>query len=279
MDKKYLKLIIALSLAVAGSSCSSSDQPQQPDQDTAAVAPEDQPAEEVDAPFSYKKDTIERKFKTITVTMNVDFAKDGNEKLVKNINEYINKELGNHYKKEITDTKEVLAFYANYQLDKMREVWEEGANFTYDIRVLFSHETENYVSYTSSFFEYTGGAHGIAGNDGATFRKSDGQQLTWDMFNTQGNEFKQILKEGIKGYFEDAIGHKIKSDEDFKSYLLDIKDVNNLPLPSAKPYINKKGLVIHYGQYEIAPYASGQPEFVMPLANARKILKEPGFLF
>ncbi|MBP3716113.1 MAG: DUF3298 domain-containing protein [Paludibacteraceae bacterium] len=282
MSKKNFVIAIVAGMALAGSSCSSGNDQNQPKQeDTVSIAPEDQPAEEVDAPFSYKSDSIERKFKnSATSKISADFAKDGNKNLVKNINTYINDELGGKYKKEIEDTKDVLAFYANLQLDQMKEDLTDNIEYVYERRVLFNHETENYISYTSFLYTYTGGAHGASNSDGATFRKSDGVQLTWDMFDDlKGNEFKQILKEGIKSYLEKGLEKKIKNDNEYKEYLLNVSDVNNLPLPSSNPYFSKKGLVIHYTQYEIAPYACGQPEFVVPFATARKFLKEPGFLF
>lgn len=280
MDKKYLKLaIMALGFTTLGSACSGGDQQQQPaEEDTVAVAPEDQPAEEVDAPFSYKRETIERKFKTITASICADFAKDGNEQLVKNVNAYINKVLGGKYKADIKDAKEVLAFYANLQLDEMKEDWEEGTNCARDTKITFCNETENYISYTSDLYMYSGGAHGLANTDGASFRKTDGKPLSWDMFDTQCNEFKQIVKEGLKSYIEENSGEKIKSDDELHEYFPEVENINNIPLPKSKPYFSKKGLVVHYGQYEIASYAIGQPELVIPFSYAKKFIKEPGFL-
>ncbi len=278
--KHFGAAFVIAGLTSVNTSCSGGDQPQQPAQeDSVAVSPEDEPAEEVDASFNYKKESVERKFKTITSTITVDFATEGNEQLVNAINEYINKELGGRYKSDLKDVKEMLNFYANVYLDELKHDWEEGASCSREKRVLFNNETNNFISYTSFFYSYSGGTHGTSGEDGATFRKSDGKQLNWDMFNANNNEFKQLIKEGVKAYFEENSKEKIKNDDALKELLLNVEDVNNIPLPTSAPYFSNKGLVIHYGQYEIACYAMGEPEVVIPFATAKKFIKEPGFLY
>ena len=66
----------------------------------------------------------------------------------------------------------------------------------------------------------------------------------------------------------------VKNDENLKDLLIDVEDVNKIPLPSSAPYFTKDGLCFIYQQYEIAPYASGMINFTIPYDKIRQLLTE-----
>ncbi|MBQ2591047.1 MAG: DUF3298 domain-containing protein, partial [Paludibacteraceae bacterium] len=65
----------------------------------------------------------------------------------------------------------------------------------------------------------------------------------------------------------------VKSNEELGEMLLGV-DYRNIPMPSVNPYFSKNGLEFIYGQYEIAPYACGMPQFTIPYSRVEPLLKE-----
>ena len=60
------------------------------------------------------------------------------------------------------------------------------------------------------------------------------------------------------------------TEEDMRSRLM--IDGNLIPLPALRPYPTAVGLVFTYQQYEIACYADGMPNFVIPYNNIAAFL-------
>lgn len=114
-----------------------------------------------------------------------------------------------------------------------------------------------YLSLYTDFYEYTGGAHGI------TNRKSE----TWNLVERKKANLKDFfamnhVKEFIIGYIINQIQKEIKSGdnpyfEDYKRLVAENFNQDNF-------YLSKEGLVLYYGHYEIAPYASGIRTFTIP---------------
>ncbi len=226
----------------------------------------------IDESFVYVTESVAMLGKAVKCVITADFPIKGNENLKNNIKTYINSILG---KEKFDDQREMLGYYVNSQYDDLivthpEEVSPEYYNNT-DIRI--DNTTDYYITYLGSIEGYGGGAHGYMGMNSATFRKSDGEKLTWDMFGGKTPELMSLIKDGLKKYFGDD---KILTDEELNGCLFD-EDFNLISLPSCNPYFSKEGLEIHYGQYEIAAYAYGQPHFTIPFETAKKYLKEPGF--
>lgn len=129
---------------------------------------------------------------------------------------------------------------------------------------------EAYVAYEVTFnqdcalslyfdqYEYAGGAHGL------TYRYSD----TWDLtrsrrmdlidFFPNRSDYKEIIYQNIIHQIDNQI--YAGSGMYFDNY-------EQLVIENFKPknfYLTPEGLLIYYQQYEIAPYASGIPTFVIP---------------
>jgi hypothetical protein len=133
---------------------------------------------------------------------------------------------------------------------------------------------EKYVTYVGEFSIWTGGAHGMDGELGLTFSKRDGRKIDYSFFkNLESRQFKLILKEGLKKYFKDN-DWDAADDEQFAEGLMNVKDVNNIPLPGADPYFTPSGIKFIYGSYEIAAYAAGYPSFVLLYEDAKPYLSE-----
>lgn len=104
---------------------------------------------------------------------------------------------------------------------------------------------------------FTGGAHGSTVRHSDTWNVKDGCRLSLYRFtddpaafrtkilNDIKNQIEVQMKSGEGGYFEDY-PQLIEKHFDPESY-----------------YLTPEGIVIYYQQYDIAPYASGMPEFVI----------------
>ncbi|MGI5848942.1 MAG: DUF3298 and DUF4163 domain-containing protein [Christensenellales bacterium] len=107
-------------------------------------------------------------------------------------------------------------------------------------------------------YQYTGGAHG------STIRYSD----TWNLKSGVRIMLKQLFSSAIpyRTYIINAINHQIAAQisQGDNIYFDDYeKSVVNYFNPDSY-YLTEEGIVIYFQQYEIAPYASGLPEFKIP---------------
>ena len=125
-------------------------------------------------------------------------------------------------------------------------------------------ENENFITFTHQIYSYEGGAHGLTATEMLTYRKSDGKRINSNILRSElPADFKKILAQGIEAYFSTF-------DED--SAIFAEYDINNMPLPENKPFLTNDGVGFIYSQYEIAPYASGEPAFVVPYQQIRPYL-------
>ena len=110
-------------------------------------------------------------------------------------------------------------------------------------------------------YAYTGGAHGT------TFRTSD----TWDIQSGCYVRMEDIVNyDNIEvGYIKHLIIDKIKETaENVESvYFSNFAENILCNFNNENFYLNMYGMVIYYQQYDIAPYAAGIPEFLIPYDN------------
>lgn len=138
--------------------------------------------------------------------------------------------------------------------------------FSYEVMPLVT--APRYVTMLYNSYIFTGGAHGGAASIGQTFAASDGNMLGMDMFRPGTNDkVLELVKKGLmEQYFE------VKTEKEFNDMLL----VNNgtLPFPVNPPYFEEKGVCFLYQQYEIAPYAAGMPQCLIPFETLRPYFTE-----
>lgn len=217
---------------------------------------------------SVKFSKVEKSFKCNYVA---DYPTAGNPNLMLSIREWISEQMGGTYKGNFEKGDSVVNFYAQAQADTLKEFSKlnvPGMVLEKNVSIRKVYETNKFVTYVATSYDYLGGAHGGATQIGATFRKSDGRKFGFDMFTTAGTQTKlqDILGDGLEEYF------KVKSTEQLKSNLLNPDQAYFLPLPQAAPYFTKDGITFVYAQYEIACYAAGMPTFTIPYNKIEDIL-------
>ena len=215
---------------------------------------------------------FEQKDKLAEVTISVDYPTEAGQGLKTAISEYINEQLGGTDAGTLDNGDSIVQYYGKGKYTELsKENKETGSEMPFSkmYEIKKAAETDNYVTYTTDYEDFMGGAHGSRIFTGVTFRKADGRRFGYEMLrNTESEEFHALIKEGLKEYFEDPK----MSDEKLKDMLMVEDGVDYLPLPISIPYLTDKGMVFTYQQYEIAAYAAGIPTFTIPFSKIKPYL-------
>lgn len=234
-----------------------STEPYSPD-DSTVIIEDNKDEEEIftekEKEFTTKRYTRERgeQSSAYGCKIQIDYPMTGKYELVIAIQQWINKYLSslaeiNQYCGSLDDGDQIIDYYFSKQNS------ESSDDSHLSIHILKEYETKNYITYLFSFYSYSGGAHGIGGEGGATFIKSDGQIIDWGMF-TNDSDMQRLIKDGLNEYF---------GDEDY--------DKDYTPLPAENPIFLGNGVKFIYGVYELegTSYASGQPQFTIPYSEIK----------
>ena len=221
----------------------------------------------------------EMKSEHISSTITIDFPTGSNAFLTRNLREYVNEALGGTYSGNIADSTALLHFYTKMNFDSLQSIMQSPENAEaptaegmYSCSITRLEETEKYVTMQMAWARYTGGAHEFHEFSAATFRKTDGRKFGYDMFRTIDNDFYNLLKEGLRSYFEDCEQGKRITDEELKEMIFPENNINFLPRPVYPPYLTQKGVAFVYQPYEITPWAAGMPTFIIPYEKISHLL-------
>ncbi len=122
------------------------------------------------------------------------------------------------------------------------------------------------LSYYTDRYLYTGGAHG------STRRKGE----SWNLNNGTRLHLRQLMPAGadVWGYFTAEIIRQIKEqiEEGNDIYFPDYEKIVAAEFDPRQFFLKPEGLVIFFQHYDIAPYSSGIPVFLIPYS---KRLREP----
>lgn len=110
-------------------------------------------------------------------------------------------------------------------------------------------------------YQFTGGAHGNTTRTSDTWDLGCGRRVTMARFFEPGATYKayviSAVNEQIRVQLETEEGMYF---EDYETNVARYFNVNSF-------YLVPEGLVIYYQQYQLAPYASGIPEFLLPFSK------------
>lgn len=146
--------------------------------------------------------------------------------------------------------------------------------YSYDYLISQTGESKHYRLLNRGENVFTGGAHGMYGNSYYLVSKSPeprvipleeillpGQRPTLDKL--QEAAWKRYLKEGPKGSEDPGF-----SDEEIAEHL------KSFPFTATDNWrLDSKGLVFLFQPYEIAPWAMGMPEILVPAAELKGVVK------
>lgn len=162
---------------------------------------------------------------------------------------YINRDVKNLYQQAMVDFEYATA---NRFPVRQYEIYVDF-NVTFNMNCIISLYFDRY--------EYTGGAHG------STVRTSD----SWNIACKRPVSLTDLFPAGtdIRDYYKRAIIGQIEQEAESEAmlYFEDYENLVNRYLSLSNFYLTYEGVVIYFQQYEIAPYATGIPEFLIPYSD------------
>lgn len=130
-------------------------------------------------------------------------------------------------------------------------------------------ENDKVITLGAGGYDFLGGVHGQGYSSGVTIRKSDGKILSKDMLKpgawdqlqdkVAASLCKFLEVENNEELYEILFKENVKYDEATKNL--------TIPAPQNQPFIVDNNVVFDYAAYEIAPYAVGMPEVVLPIKD------------
>ncbi len=116
-----------------------------------------------------------------------------------------------------------------------------------------------YLSVYYDKYEYTGGAHGSTLRTSDTYSLENGQRMPLSSFFPRGAPVRKILLEHILCQADEIMQKEPIFFENYRELICKYFTPENY-------FLTPEGVAIYYQQYEIAPYSTGIPVFVVPYA-------------
>lgn len=179
------------------------------------------------------------------------------ERLNLAVGEWMDEQFGGTYTGDYRDIQSIVDFYGVAMNDSLcKDTAELGPEISlaYEVKMKLTYETDLFATYSMTTYVDLGGAHPSFVADGASFRKSDGRRIGWEMIShTHSSEFNELMKQHLKEYFE------VTDDDELSEMLQEADNLYALPMPQTPPCFDEDGVSFVYQQYEIASYAAGLP--------------------
>lgn len=140
------------------------------------------------------------------------------------------------------------------------------SGFPYQYSYLFTGVTysdDKYISLKISKYVFTGGAHGNSENDYYLLNKTTGDTVKLsDLISTSNKDFKALVIKYLQQKIDAAPEGFFESDA---TAALSYSDYSSLDKYNF--YLTKDGIGIEFGNYEVAPYAAGPQDIVIPYSE------------
>ncbi|MFV0394428.1 MAG: DUF3298 domain-containing protein [Coprobacillaceae bacterium] len=131
----------------------------------------------------------------------------------------------------------------------------KGLPYEYDSKIIVTMNQDNVFSAYLEEYVYTGGAHGNTTRQPFTYDTKTGQNRTLCSFMKQ---------EGCLTCISNNIINQIRTSGQENQYFSNYADLVPQTFEAKEFYVKPDGVVVYFGLYEIAPYASGIREFTIP---------------
>ncbi len=165
---------------------------------------------------------------------------------------------------EASSISEAIQSFKNGYAELKKLYPDETTGWEAKISGAVSFENKNMITIALNSYLFTGGAHGYNTRSILNFNKRKGKEIeNWELFKDQD-------------YFENFAEAKFRIQEDIpqdnpinSTGFMFEQDEFYLPENIG---FTEKGLVLLYNQYEVASYADGAIELVLPYAEVNKYL-------
>ncbi|MCD7993659.1 MAG: DUF3298 and DUF4163 domain-containing protein [Clostridia bacterium] len=135
--------------------------------------------------------------------------------------------------------------------------------YEFNVSYVVTYSQDCIFSLFSEQYTFTGGAHGSTLRTSETWDAKSGRQMTLNDFYPDNPSYIQ----DIQNWIQLEIAERLKANPG--TYFDNYPQLLRNSFHPENFYMTPKGIVIYYQQYDIAPYSSGIPEFLLPFdANA-----------
>jgi len=163
-------------------------------------------------------------------------------------------QLNSRWEKDAEDFRQEVASTLEEYVNNAETYGYPVHNYEAVSRVQESFLSDRFLSLYIDYYSYTGGAHGFTERRAYNIDLSTGREITLSELFAPDYDYISIINEEISKQIQANNEIFFEGEWGFKSI------AENQPF-----YIEKGNLVIYFGLYEIAPYASGIQEFRFPL--------------
>lgn len=109
-------------------------------------------------------------------------------------------------------------------------------------------------------YEYTGGAHGMTSRISDSWNIANSTPIRLNDLFSIPDDVNAFVTDGIVEQIEHLAVTEVEAFPYFENYQALVKENFN----NKNFYLNSRGVIVYFQLYEIAPYASGIPEFLLP---------------
>lgn len=198
--------------------------------------------------------TITKDGKYINSVINIPIIMTSNKKIEKYINDKIRKDIMDFYNSSQEEAKNYLSKFPDIENKFI-------ANVDFEVKK----NSDNILSINVRYYKYSGGAHGYYEDISYNIDMRNGKVLMLSDLFKENLDYKKVIDDEIRRQIEKIV----KNDKQYEG----VYQFNGIKLNN-KFYIQDDNLVIYFDLYEIAPYAAGQPEFLININTISHILKE-----
>ncbi len=167
--------------------------------------------------------------------------------------------LGSSVNPDNESTATTLEQAATEFLSESKKEYQEdmlGGGFEHSAAVEKVFDSPKLVSFEYSFYDYTGGAHGMGGSWYDHFDRNTGEIVTADAWITNMKTFQSIVaQQGNEAEQQNAKKEKYTYEP------LNFGNGSDFPMPEVCP--SAEGLICNYSPYAVAPYARGPVIFTI----------------
>lgn len=190
-----------------------------------------------------------------------------------NVSDSINKKIFEHFKEILcfedepytaTDYNELLSSFLNSYKKLRNEFPDDAIGWETKGKAEICYKNESLINIKSEYYLYTGGAHGNSGVHSFFFDLKTGKTLS-----KQEVLDCDKLTPFAEEKFRKAFNVKPEANINSTGFMFE-NDSFHLP---ETIFFTKRGIVLFYNNYEIASYADGPQELVIPFEEAKSFLK------
>lgn len=198
--------------------------------------------------------TITKNNKYINSIINIPIIITENKETEKYINDVIRNDIMDFYNTSQEEAKKYLKDLPNIENKFV-------ANVDFEVKK----NSDNVLSIKVRYYKYSGGAHGYYEDTSYNIDMRNGKSLVLSDLFKENLDYKKVIDNDIRNQIEKIV----KYDKEYEGvYQFNGIKSNN------KFYMQDDNLVIYFDLYEIAPYAAGQPEFLINISTINHILKD-----